>query len=337
ARMSEPTLRLLRRIVGSFPQPMSACFAYGSAVFEQSGRVRGSGMLDLVFVVPDSRAWHEANLARHRSHYSGLGSLGAGAVARIQEGLGAGVYFNTLVPAAEGRTVKYGVVSVDSLLADLTEWRWLYLAGRLHKPVAWVVEPDSTGQDCPRLSEALDANRTAALAAGLLTLLPDSRVDRRRLLAAVCGLSYGGDVRMTFAEDSGKVQNIAVPQAPLLTDIYRPLAAKRLPFLTWQQQDSADSNDDVITWTAEPDQLAELIACLPAPLASELTAPLQSGASARDIAKILRSRLRRIVSRSSLGQTAKSAVTAGVLKSVRYGGAKVAKWFASVAPWLTKR
>ena len=32
--------------------------------------------------------------------------------------------------------VKYGVISVQDLVDDLMQWKWLYVSGRLHKPVS---------------------------------------------------------------------------------------------------------------------------------------------------------------------------------------------------------
>ncbi len=35
-----------------------------------------------------------------------------------------------------GQLFKYGVVSLDDLCDDLTEWTSLYVSGRMHKPVS---------------------------------------------------------------------------------------------------------------------------------------------------------------------------------------------------------
>ena len=42
-------------------------------------------------------AWHAANLARNRRHYSALGALGPAAVAAVADRVGVGVHFNPFV------------------------------------------------------------------------------------------------------------------------------------------------------------------------------------------------------------------------------------------------
>ena len=49
-------------------------------------------------------------------------------------GIGAGVYFNPMVPWG-GRLIKYGVVEASRAQRDLEHWTDLYVSGRLHKPV----------------------------------------------------------------------------------------------------------------------------------------------------------------------------------------------------------
>lgn len=44
------------------------------------------------------------------------------------------LYYNAMVPmpttAHQGRSMKYGVISMDHLQTDLQDWAWLYTAGR---------------------------------------------------------------------------------------------------------------------------------------------------------------------------------------------------------------
>lgn len=54
-------------------------------------------MKDFVFVVDDARQWHDENIKAHREHYSGVAWFGPGAVAWLQEEMGAAIYYNTHV------------------------------------------------------------------------------------------------------------------------------------------------------------------------------------------------------------------------------------------------
>lgn len=63
-----------------------------------------------------------------------------GQAAWIADNIGAGVHFNPFVTDQRGRAVKYGVLSLEALLYDLTTWRRLYVSGRMHKPVrGWLL------------------------------------------------------------------------------------------------------------------------------------------------------------------------------------------------------
>ena len=70
------------------------------------------------------------------------------------------------------QAIKYGVVSTSALLRDLWNWDSFYVAGRLHKPVLFLVRDAA-------VDRAVAANIDAALAAALL-LLP------ARFTAKVC-------------------------------------------------------------------------------------------------------------------------------------------------------
>jgi mitochondrial translocator assembly and maintenance protein 41 len=97
-------------------------------------------------------------------------NLGMLLFAWFQNELGAKLWFNTLVPATvtvhgspHDATFKYGVISTRCLVDDLLQWRTLYLAGRLHKPVDILTAPTD-------LQPHLRTNLRHALSASLLML-----------------------------------------------------------------------------------------------------------------------------------------------------------------------
>ena len=184
-----PSAGVLSAALAAFP-PVAHAFAYGSGIFAQPGaaavRAGEQPMLDFIFAargfrgaaracgrlthgacaqVDDPVAWHAANLARNRRHYSLLGAAGPSAVAAVAERVGAGVHFNAFArvdPLGPAR-VKYGVVALPTLLRDLRDWDALYVAGRMHKPVA-TLRADG------RVAAAAEGNLAAALACALLLL-----------------------------------------------------------------------------------------------------------------------------------------------------------------------
>ncbi|KAI7777431.1 hypothetical protein LA080_003526 [Diaporthe eres] len=229
----------LRQIPWQFRAPVRYCFAYGSGVFPQSkpdGRVASAEeiarvhpkappavqkaqdgtpkMIDFIFGVTFTQHWHSLNINQHRDHYSGLASLGSGAVSYVQDKMGAGVYFNTHV-VVNGILIKYGVVNIDALCHDLTDWDTLYLAGRLHKPVKIL-------RDDARVRLANQINLLSALRTALL-LLPD-RFTELELYNTIAGISYLGDPRMTLpTENPQKVGNIVGNNLPNFRRLYTPL------------------------------------------------------------------------------------------------------------------
>ncbi|CAK7264299.1 Mitochondrial translocator assembly and maintenance protein 41 [Sporothrix epigloea] len=229
----------LRQVLWQFRAPIRYAFAYGSGVFPQSspsGRVPTEAeikavhpkaphsvqraqdgspkMIDFIFGVTFTQHWHSLNLAQHRDHYSALGSLGSGAVSYVQDSWGAGVYFNPYV-VVNGILVKYGVVNLDTLCTDLSEWQTLYLAGRLHKPVKIL-------RDNARVRLTNQINLLSALRTALL-LLPSSFTELE-LYSTIAAISYLGDPRMSLpTENPQKVTNIVTHNMANFRRLYAPL------------------------------------------------------------------------------------------------------------------
>ncbi|KAI4247384.1 MAG: hypothetical protein L6R42_009631, partial [Xanthoria sp. 1 TBL-2021] len=253
----------LRQILWQFRAPIRYAFAYGSGVFPQtasgsksastvhshpspaiSSVQGGQGkMIDFIFGVSYTQHWHSLNLQQHRDHYSAIGSLGSSLVSRVQDNYGAGVYFNPFV-TVNGTLIKYGVVNLDTLCRDLSEWDTLYLAGRLQKPVKIL-------RDDPRVRLANQINLISAVRTALL-LLP-SDFTEQELYGTIAGLSYLGDPRMALpAENPNKVANIVKYQLPNFRRLYAPLI-ENLPNVAFH-----DPRCKSLDWMDDPETNATM-------------------------------------------------------------------------------
>ncbi|SPO29999.1 related to proline transport helper PTH1 [Ustilago trichophora] len=154
-------------------------------------------------------------MAQHPKHYSMLsrllGSVGIGLVQQR----GAKIWYNPYVPL-EDELVKYGIMSVDDLCADLLDWETLYVSGRMHKPVALITSD-------ARVRLAQQVNLASALRTALL-LLPKEFTEVE-LYTQIASLSYTGDFRMSVpgGENSNKVRNIVVNQREEFRRLYAGL------------------------------------------------------------------------------------------------------------------
>ncbi|XP_052330190.1 phosphatidate cytidylyltransferase, mitochondrial [Oncorhynchus keta] len=326
---------LYRRILSQFPQDISLAFAYGSGVFKQNGTSQGQmgkNMLDFVFAVDDPVTWHTMNLMQNRKHYSVLKFLGPRKISRIQEEHGAGVYYNTLVPV-DGRIMKYGVISTDSLIDDLLHWKTLYIAGRLHKPVKILVQGENG-----KMRAALVGNLKSAVTASFL-MLPES-FSEEDLLLQIAGLSYAGDFRMVIGEDRSKVANIVKENVQHFRILYNNIL-QECPQVVYKPQQGKLEVDK-----SPEGQFVQLMA-LPRTLQQRITRLVDPPGKNRDVEEILlqvaqdpdcgsvvQQGISSIVKSSSITQTAKGIATAGLLKSLSYSTKKLQKMWKG---WRMKK
>eukprot|EP00112_Aurelia_sp_Birch-Aquarium-sp1_P000310 Seg1027.1 transcript_id=Seg1027.1/GoldUCD/mRNA.D3Y31 product="Phosphatidate cytidylyltransferase mitochondrial" protein_id=Seg1027.1/GoldUCD/D3Y31 len=316
----------LTKALHKFPPGIEYAFAYGSGVFQQrNSRPTKENMADLIFVVKDPKIWHAANLQTHPDHYSFLQSFGPDFIASLQCNYGAKVYFNTLVKFEE-RMIKYGVISKKDFVDDMERWTSLYVSGRLHKPVLTIKDSDDRTFD-----PLIYSNLTNAINTSLL-MLPE-KFQEIDLYVAITGLSYLGDFRMIFGEDKNKVKNIAMPNVEYFASLYKE-TLKESPFLT---KSTTNYVQDVC-----PKARLELVKSLPLTLKNEIMkrgrvvdkpeTALRSMLVNRDtFSNIVKKSVGSIVRKSSISQSLKGILTAGISKSVLYSLAKVDKMFKSLA------
>ncbi|KAJ7644146.1 mitochondrial matrix Mmp37-domain-containing protein [Roridomyces roridus] len=326
--VSNSTRALLESIVEQFDAPIRYAFAYGSGVFEQDGYPAGADapMLDFVFAVTHPGHFHSINMQQHPSHYTlHARVLGSSYVSTVQE-MNPGLWFNAYVPM-NGVTIKYGVTTVDNLCSDLLNWRSLYLAGRMHKPLRII-------KDDARVRLTQQVNLTSAVRAALLTLPAD--FSETQLFERIAGISYLGDPRMLLpAENRSKVANIVRNQGPQFKELYHRLVVG-LPGVHWPAHLSAIQQDT--TAHARAAHLRKLPSNLLTGVRnnySSTTPSYEADESAywiwlagdERLPAVLGEELRQIVRYPATVQSLKGIVSAGLGKSVRYGAAKIGKWW----------
>lgn len=314
---------------------VSLIFGYGSRVVEQEGDVDVTSLFDIIIVVNDSHSWHKENLNRNGRHYSLLRCLPSSLdkINYIQH-LGAGVYFNPYVEM-EGLSIKYGVIQTNHLIEDLNNWSTLYVAGRLHKPVDFIL--DTRDKNEP-LRLALRFNKESAIRAALLQL-PET-FDTTKLYQTITGLSYNGDLRMFIGEDKRKVENIVSKQIELFDRLYSPTIKLNKHF-----KDSVHFNESkqVFVQDLSPKTLMNNLRLLPSNVRRNIVRCNIHGKEARTVEadvvlasasrslecdKIVSKSIASIVLRSSSTQSLKGLITAGLMKSLKYSQRKLFKTWA---------
>lgn len=290
----------------AFP-PVQYAFAYGSAVYQQHGRAKGK-MLDLIFAVDDPTSWHRENIVRNPQHYSFMRYFGPRAICDVQR-YPAGVYYNTLV-TVDSQLLKYGIIATEDLLDDLRNWRWLYIAGRLHKPVLILTDQQNT---CAKanvaLSNAINQNlSSAALCASLLSGQSGTPFSKENLFMNIAALSYRGDFRMIVGEDKDKIRNIVKPYVKEFHDLYNNHLAE---FVESTSDDQLVLKNHVTVHSC--------IDRLPLCVAERVRH--NEG---------LQQALSRIVFASSWRQSVKGILTAGLYKTSVYSAEKLVKMFKSM-------
>ncbi|KAI8984411.1 mitochondrial matrix Mmp37 [Mycotypha africana] len=331
-KINEDLKQQLKDVISEFNAPIRYAVAYGSGVFQQSGYdQKQKPMVDFIFGVSHPGHWHDINIQQNPHHYSGLRLLGSGAVSRLQEKVGAGIYFNPYVQVSNGMNIKYGVVSIERLCKDLIDWETLYLAGRMHKPVKIL-------RDDARVRLANQVNLTEAVRVALLTL--PEQFNEEEIFERIAGISYMGDFRMIIGENPNKVKNIVKAQMEnfhrlyfgLLDDLpnvtilnggkfqqsynprFRGLMVKKLPKTLYDKVLKKYTDEAVSQNRSIPEDKSVLY---------------EQIAQSEDLNRYIESSLSEIIGRTAVTQSMKGILTAGTTKTIRYAGAKLSKWWTA--------
>ncbi|EEC44651.1 predicted protein [Phaeodactylum tricornutum CCAP 1055/1] len=311
-------------------------FGYGSGVLSQEivtkEKADDSNMIDVIMVVDDAFSFHQTNILLNPAHYAlpfwtrfrkSMPEVWATWWQRhsVNNQLlrNPRVYFN-IAPG-----LKYGVVQANDLVDDLQHWNYLYLAGRMHKPIVPILERPS-----PALAEITNAqlqfNLPAALSASLLLLSESSsftNIPEETVYTQIASLSYAGDFRMqTGAEDPQKVRKLV--QSPGQLERFRNLYSDAIRLLEGQGMLSiTKGQSNTLQWAwdgANANTQSALFKSLPPVLQSEY----DSQKSQQALQK-MRNALPAIVAPAARYQSLKGLITAGPRKSWVYAMRKLSK------------
>lgn len=351
----------LSAIVNTFPTiGLDYAFGYGSGVLKQQSS--SAGMVDIILAIDDPLLWHKHNLQSQPHHYSGFARVGGARFVHWMQNLGARLYFHPFVDvdiknimtSDDGidatsthfttiqREIKYGIVSTDDLIEDLMCWKYLYLAGRMHKPTVEIELMNATlSEDEDRsmheqevmsrrdeITEAQQQNLLAAVSASILLHGGQENTDKTlsivQLYNTIAGISYAGDIRMqTGAEDPNKVKKLVETPGmqALWDDMYSTIFS--------DLQSLGVLNKDEVKLELDFDDIAmrkQLLQNLPKRLQSDdIVGVATDKESIHRGSELLRAELTNIVAPAAKSQSIKGFFSAGVSKSFKYAMAKFAK------------
>lgn len=337
----------LADIVHQFSPGIDYAFGYGSGVFRQAINT-DPGMIDIILAVDEPHVWHERNLQRHYHHYSPMARLGgARIITWVQTKFGARLFFHPFVNMNINhiqRQLKYGVVSSDDLIRDLIHWDYLYLAGRMHKPIVSIeLSLNSNEKITSKRTNEIDyAQRTNLLSAVSASLLLhsssydeecNSSISTSKLYNTIAGLSYSGDIRMQIgAEDPNKVNKLVETQGMMerwdekYLDTISHL--QRVGLLSMVVNNSSSISTNLETNLSDMSIRKQLVQNLPLRLRSHsdlIVGSIDKPESLLQGSLILCQELAKIVAPAARSQSIKGFFTAGMVKSWRYAMAKFSK------------
>ena len=210
----------------------------------------------------------------------------------------------------------------------MIHWKWLYISGRLHKPVRIVQNLNET-----KIQTLLESNLFSALNTALLCL--PEKFSEQDLYLAIAGLSYAGDFRMLVGEDKNKVKNIVIPNMKKFRDLYGPV-------ISTSKVIHSRSTSSLLEQSMSHDQTCKLLKTLPQTLMSRILrysfgsltseppleeALLNIAKERHKCSKLVSRSVSSIVGYSSVTQSLKGILTAGVIKTCFYSGKKLKKMF----------
>lgn len=265
-----------------------AAFGYGSGVFKQLGYTNEKTQIDLILVVSDIKKWHQENIKKNPKDYSFIGKYFF-LNSKLEEIKGiTGITYQSNIEYKD-HLFKYGIIEYKDFIEHMETWDSFYVPGRFQKPVLPIKSNE-------KIDKLIIKNRRNACKVGLICL---NEKKLKELYLTICRLSYSGDTRMKIAENPKKVENIVGASFERFDEMYNfdDLYIKKGENIEYE-----------INYDNLPKALEEYIK------------------EEKNKEKIIEY-LYELNKKESKLQTLKGIKTNGVIKSVKYGFAKVLKKF----------
>lgn len=266
-----------------------ASFGYGSGVFKQLGYDKKEiAQIDLILIVSDIKKWHQENIKKNPQDYSFIGKrFFLNSNLNKIKGI-TGITYQSNIKY-KNNLFKYGVIEYNDFVRHMRNWDSFYVPGRFQKPIL-IIKSNYT------IDNLIVENRRNACKIALLCLKEKKIKD---LYLTICGLSYAGDTRMKFAENPKKVDNIVGASFDKFKEMYK--------------------FDDLYKINGEEIEYKINLNDLPLSLEEYIK-------NDKTKEKILEY-LYKLNKKESKLQTIKGIKTNGIVKSAKYGFAKIMKKF----------
>lgn len=178
--------------------------------------------MDLIVVVKNVDNFYKENLLRNPSHYP------QPTLFSLVKDFGIINYHNVLI---SGQRIKYGVIEEIAFIKDLKDWNSFFIAGRLHKPTILLNHISNEWKDM--VMEAQKVNLCNAM--NIVDKINAKISPLNEMIEKSISLSYIGDIRGNWAENSSKIKNIFKGQEKYLLKMYEtPLKERHLHPLPYQ-------------------------------------------------------------------------------------------------------
>lgn len=314
----------LQETIAEFKTPIKVSIGYGSGVFSQDGYIKQEQeeppQLDFINVVENNELFHKGNLQQFPSHYP----IKSPALIKLIQGAN-GIYFNPFIQM-HGKLIKYGIISTHALMLDLSEWTSLYFAGRLHKPVNFIKDEGSM----VKFLNQYNLKNATTLS---ILLIEGNLFSEVELYEQITRISYLGDFRMYVGgENPNKVKNIVNKQLKQFNKLYEPILDYLLSKNILAIAERDDNGARIFRKNLTVNNKINLISTLPLQFRIKLyqmyrDKSIKEIVKDKDLSKSLIKIVMRTIQISSLKQAIRGVFSSGLLKSIRYALAKLAKFW----------